>query len=66
MPDVFYDTPIPEIELALDGKVDFLKKTNPWGAATEEESPPAASEEEAADRLLAILRSSPRYRKPTS
>jgi hypothetical protein len=66
VPDVFWDTPIPEIELALDGKVDFLKKTNPWGSATEEETPPAASEEEAADRLLAILRSSPRYRKPTS
>lgn len=65
MPDVFWDTPIPHIELALDGKVDFLKKTNPWGSE-KEETPPAGSEEEAADRLLAILRSSPRYRKAKS
>jgi len=65
VPDVFWDTPIPQIELALDGRVDFLKKTNPWGAE-KEETPAAASEEEAADRLIAILRSSPRYRKPTA
>lgn len=31
-PDVALDTPLPQIELALDGKIDFLKKTNPWGS----------------------------------
>jgi hypothetical protein len=32
-------TPISQILLALDGKVDFLKKTNPWGGGEEEKVP---------------------------
>lgn len=26
---------MPQILLALDGKVDFIRKTNPWGSADE-------------------------------
>lgn len=31
-PDQTLDTPMPQLFLALKGKVDFLKKTNPFGA----------------------------------
>jgi hypothetical protein len=33
-------TSIFRIELALDGKVDFLKKTNPWGSGEDESDTP--------------------------
>lgn len=31
-PDVVLTTPLSQITLALNGKVDFLVKTNPWGS----------------------------------
>lgn len=31
------DTPLPMINLALEGKIDFLKKTNPWGSDKDED-----------------------------
>jgi hypothetical protein len=31
------DTPLAMINLALEGKIDFLKKTNPWGSAKDED-----------------------------
>ncbi|MGE4044458.1 MAG: hypothetical protein AB7F35_06370 [Acetobacteraceae bacterium] len=30
------DTPFSQITLALDGKIDFIKKTNPWGSGEDE------------------------------
>lgn len=36
MPNVILRTPIPQIELAIAGKIDFLKKTNPWGSGEED------------------------------
>lgn len=30
-------TPIPQIELAIAGRVDFVKKTNPWGSGSTEQ-----------------------------
>jgi hypothetical protein len=30
------DTPLGMINLALDGKIEFLKKTNPWGKAEDD------------------------------
>jgi hypothetical protein len=41
VPDVVLATPIPMIELSLKGKVDFIKKTNPFGSG---EDPPKASD----------------------
>lgn len=32
VPEVALDTPLSQINLALAGKIDFLKKTNPWGS----------------------------------
>lgn len=29
-------TPLTMINLALDGRIDFLKKTNPWGSSETE------------------------------
>ena len=38
-PDVAMKTSIPQILLALDGKIDFLKKTNPWGSEEKKKEP---------------------------
>lgn len=54
---MFWDTPIPEIELAFEGRVDFLKKTNPWRSSDDdqpEESEP--SQDDAGETLFAMLR----------
>lgn len=37
-PEQTYDTPMPQLFLALDGRIDFLKKTNPF-AAPEKKKP---------------------------
>ena len=37
-PEQTYDTPMPQLFLALDGRIDFLKKTNPFGAAPEKKA----------------------------
>lgn len=31
-PDVVLNTPIPQIELAIRGKIEFVKATNPFGS----------------------------------
>lgn len=36
-PEIALNTPVGQIELALDGKMDFLKKTNPFGSSKEDE-----------------------------
>jgi hypothetical protein len=30
-------TPLAMINLALEGRIDFLRKTNPWGSAKDDE-----------------------------
>lgn len=52
-PEVVLHTPIVQIELAIDGKVDWVKKTNPWGSAEEPEPEPQDVE----TRLKSALRS---------
>lgn len=47
------DTRIPLIELALEGKVDFVIKTNPFGGGAKESE--KLSEGEAADKLFKLL-----------
>lgn len=50
-------TNVCRMELALKGKIDFLKKTNPWGGAEEEEKePPPANPAEAAAKLLEFFK----------
>lgn len=36
-PEVALDTDIHLIALALEGKIDFLKKTNPWGSPDDDD-----------------------------
>jgi hypothetical protein len=31
-PDQALNTPVPQIEMALDGRVEWVRKTNPFGA----------------------------------
>ncbi len=50
-PDTALDTPLPLIELAMEGRIDCLISTNPFGAKKKEK----LSEEEAAERLFAML-----------
>lgn len=53
-PEVALTTSIPMIELAIDGKIDWVKRTNPWGGAEEVEP---TKQEEVADRLKLAFRS---------
>lgn len=34
-----WDTPVPEILMAWDAKIEFLKATNPFGGGKKEEKP---------------------------
>lgn len=43
------ETPIPAIMLALDGKVDFLRKTSPYGGGEDKK-------QQSADEMAAVLR----------
>lgn len=43
-------TPVPRILLALEGKMDFVIKTNPWGSKKKDEKPKSKA---ARARLLA-------------
>lgn len=35
-------TPVPRILLGLEGKMDFVIKTNPWGSAKKDDAAPIA------------------------
>jgi hypothetical protein len=37
-PEVAMNTPLAMINLALEGKIDFLKKTNPCGSAKDDDA----------------------------
>lgn len=58
------DTPLGMINLALEGRIDFLKKTNPWGSAEEDTAADFASRkpdpQAAAQALVAMIQA----RKP--
>lgn len=68
-PEVALTTPLQQINLALEGKIDFLKKTNPWGSKEEEDdgdlmnkAPDPAG---AANRLVQFVKNSGAIRLPT-
>ena len=50
-PDVILRTPICQLRLAIEGKVDFIKATNPFGGGEEEKPEPKQTEESAANAL---------------
>jgi hypothetical protein len=58
-PEVAMTTPLAAINLALEGKIDFLKKTNPWGSADDEAETDFASRkpdpEGAAKAFIAMI-----------
>ena len=61
LPETILTTPIPQVLLAIEGKVDFLKKTNPWGSSEEDEAAKRLAEapsnpEQAQKDFLAIVR----------
>ena len=47
-PDLVLDTPIPQLMLALEGKIDFAKKTNPFAATEKDDSAVRKIEEQRA------------------
>jgi len=54
-------TPLQQINLALDGKIDFLKKTNPWGSKDDDKDEgdlmdKAPDPQGAAQKLLAMVK----------
>lgn len=44
-PNVVLNANIEHLRLAIAGKVDFVKKTNPWGNGEDTEAPPQSSPE---------------------
>jgi len=52
-PDYAWHTPIPQILLALDYRIDWVKKTNPFGGGGEAKE----SEKQTPDQIKAALRS---------
>lgn len=48
-------TPIGQIDLAMDGKIDFVMATNPWG--TSKKQPTMQPPDQAGDALIAFLAS---------
>lgn len=50
-PEVALNTPIPQIELALEGRFEWVRKTNPFGGGEEKPKPSVA------ERLTNALRS---------
>lgn len=54
-------TPIPQIELALKGRIDFLRKTNPWGG-DEPDRGKTAPDPDVGPKLAAALRGRSRAR----
>lgn len=55
-------TPIPQIELALKGRVDFLRKTSPWGGGDEPDRGKSAPDPDVGTKLAAALRGMSRAR----
>jgi hypothetical protein len=61
-PEVALDTPLVQINLALKGKIDFLRKTNPWGSSEERAEEPEdwrqqkPDPEGAARKLMAFVK----------
>lgn len=49
-PEIALNTPIPQIELALAGRQEWVRMTNPFGGGEEKPKAPVA------DRLAAALR----------
>ena len=48
-------TSIPQILFALDGKIDFLKKTNPWGSEEKKKEPKKVPHQEFAAKMHMFL-----------
>lgn len=47
-PSVAWSATVPEIVVALDAKIDFIKMTNPFGASKEKPQNPQTKEQVAA------------------
>lgn len=71
-PEVALDTNVPQILLAMKGRVDFLTKTNPWGSGKTEpiptlprpprRGPVMPQREDAASDLKDFMASRPQFR----
>jgi len=48
-PDVVLNANLGHLHLAIAGKIDFVKKTNPWGSDDKDEPPPANPEQATRD-----------------
>lgn len=59
-PEVTWATPVPQLLLALDGKMEFVAKTNPFGAVkkkpTKEQQAKIQQQRDALNRVRLDLR----------
>ncbi|MCG6541750.1 hypothetical protein MCB86_16880 [Pseudomonas sp. KSR10] len=51
-PDVAWRTPIPELFMAMDGRIEWAKMTNPFGRPQEEKPKPTTVAEKIRAALL--------------
>ncbi|WP_431856602.1 hypothetical protein [Azospirillum sp.] len=61
-PGVTLRASIFHIEMALDGKVEFVRMTNPWGGDEPSQAAPPKSDDEVAAGLAEFFRSHKNYR----
>lgn len=63
-PDVVLNANIAHLHLAIAGKIDFVKRTNPWGSSEEKpEDPPRADPEQAQRDLVRFFQRQQSKRK---
>lgn len=54
-PEVTWSTPIPQIVLAVEGKMDFTQKTNPFGAPPRKPTKKRKKPRKSPEELMASL-----------
>lgn len=56
-PDTVLSANIAHLHLAIAGKIDFVKKTNPWGSGDDKpDDPPPSNPAQAAQDIMAWAR----------
>lgn len=65
-PSEAWETPVPEILMAWDAKVEFLRSTNPFGGGKGKPGPPPPPEDETRDEKRERIRAQMNARKVRS
>lgn len=55
-PDIVLGANIAHLHLAIAGKIDFVKKTNPWGSEDKPDDPPPSNPAQAAQDIMRFVK----------